>query len=74
MVDRADKFLQLLPAGQRIIIFRPDELSSVIKKPADKDSAALPAPRPGDDYDGGSYCQCGWPYTLLLATSTCSHG
>jgi hypothetical protein len=44
MEDRADKFLQLLPAGQRIIIFRPDELSSVIKKPADKDSAALPAP------------------------------
>jgi len=65
-----DKFIQLVPAGRRIVVFRPDELSSVIKKPADKDPAALPQPRPGDDDDGGSYCQCGWPYTLLLPQGT----
>ena len=65
-----DKFIQPVPAGRRIVVFRPDELSSVIKKPADKDPAALPPPRPGDDDDGGSYCQCGWPYTLLLPQGT----
>jgi hypothetical protein len=65
-----DKFIQLVPAGRRMVILRPDELSAVIKKPPDKDPAALPAPRPGDDDDGGSYCQCGWPYTLLLPQGT----
>jgi Hemocyanin, copper containing domain/Hemocyanin, ig-like domain len=65
-----DKFIQQVPAGRRVVIFRPDELSSVIKKPADKDPATLPPPRPGDDDDGGSYCQCGWPYTLLLPQGT----
>lgn len=64
-----DKFIHPVPAGQRVVIFRPDELSSIIKKPADKDPAALPAPGPGDGA-GGSYCQCGWPYTLLLPRGT----
>jgi hypothetical protein len=62
-----DTFIQLVPAGRRMVILRPDELSAVIKKPPDKDPAALPAPRPGDDDDGGSYCQCGWPYTLSMS-------
>jgi hypothetical protein len=65
-----DKFIQPVPAGRRVVVFRPDELSSVIKKPADKDPADLPAPQPGGDDDGGSYCQCGWPYTLLLPQGT----
>lgn len=64
-----DKFIHPVPAGQRVVIFRADELSSIIKKPADKDPAALPAPGPGDGA-GGSYCQCGWPYTLLLPRGT----
>lgn len=64
-----DKFIHPVPAGQRVVIFRPDELSSIIKKPADKDPAALPATGPGAG-TGGSYCQCGWPYTLLLPRGT----
>jgi len=64
-----DKFIQPVPAHRRLVIFRPDELSSIIKKPADKDPAALPPPGPGDA-DGGSYCQCGWPYTLMLPRGT----
>ena len=64
-----DKFIHPVPAGQRVVIFRPDELSSIIKKPADKDPAALPATGPGAGA-GGSYCQCGWPYTLLLPRGT----
>jgi hypothetical protein len=65
-----DKFIHPVPAGRRIVVFRPDELSSIIKKPADKDPANLPEPQPGGDGDGGSYCQCGWPYTLLLPQGT----
>jgi Hemocyanin, copper containing domain/Hemocyanin, ig-like domain len=65
-----DKFIHPVPAGRRIVIFRPDELSSIIKKPADKDPANLPEPQPGGEDDGGSYCQCGWPYTLLLPQGT----
>ena len=64
-----DKFIQPVPAHRRLVVFRPDELSSIIKKPADKDPAALPQPQPGDA-DGGSYCQCGWPYTLMLPRGT----
>jgi hypothetical protein len=66
-----DKFIQPVPAGQRVVVFRPDEVSSVIKVPADKDPGALadPAPDPNGE-DGGSYCQCGWPYTLLLPRGT----
>lgn len=64
-----DKFIQPVPAHRRLVVFRPDELSSIIKKPADKDPAALPQPQPGGD-DGGSYCQCGWPYTLMLPRGT----
>jgi len=64
-----DKFIHRVPTGQRAVIFRPDELSVVIKKPADKDPANLPEPQPGQD-DGGSYCECGWPYTLLLPRGT----
>jgi hypothetical protein len=41
----------------------------VIKKPADVDPANPTEPQPGGD-DGGSYCQCGWPYTLLLPRGT----
>jgi Hemocyanin, ig-like domain/Hemocyanin, copper containing domain len=64
-----DKFIEPVPARTRAVIFRPDELSSVIKTPADKDPANLAEPGPGDE-DGGSYCQCGWPYTLLLPRGT----
>lgn len=66
-----DKFIHPVPARDRVVIFRPDELSSVIKVPADKDPAALAEPSPDANADdGGSYCQCGWPYTLLLPRGT----
>jgi hypothetical protein len=65
-----DKFIHLVPAGQRVVAFRPDVLSSVIKKPADVDPANPVEPDPGGEEDGGSYCQCGWPYTLLLPRGT----
>jgi hypothetical protein len=65
-----DKFTQAVPAGQRIVAFRPDVLSAVIKKPADVDPANPVEPEPGGEDDGGSYCQCGWPYSLLLPRGT----
>jgi Hemocyanin, copper containing domain/Hemocyanin, ig-like domain len=64
-----DKFIHPVPAKERVVIFRPDVLSAVIKKPADVDPANPTVPQPGGD-DGGSYCQCGWPYTLLLPRGT----
>ena len=64
-----DKFIHTIPARERVVIFRPDVLSSVIKKPADVDPANPVEPQPGGE-DGGSYCQCGWPYSMLLPRGT----
>jgi len=64
-----DKFIHTIPARQRVVVFRPDVLSSVIKKPADVDPANPVEPQPGGE-DGGSYCQCGWPYSMLLPRGT----
>jgi hypothetical protein len=65
-----DKFIHPVPAERRVVVFRPDVFSSVIKKPADLDPANPVQPEPGGEEDGGSYCQCGWPYPLLLPRGT----
>jgi tyrosinase len=65
-----DKFIHPVPAERRVVVFRPDVFSSVIKKPADLDPANPVEPEPGGEEDGGSYCQCGWPYPLLLPRGT----
>jgi hypothetical protein len=36
-----DKFIHPVPARSRVVIFRPDELSSVIKRPADSDPEGI---------------------------------
>ena len=66
-----DKFIQLVPARPahrglptRRAVFGHQETRGQGSRPP----AAAPAP--GDDDDGGSYCQCGWPYTLLLPHGT----
>lgn len=59
-----DKFLVALPAGSRVVVARGDADSSVVKRPIDlSPNQALAA---GIDPDDDSYCDCGWPYTLLL--------
>ncbi|CAG8726432.1 17769_t:CDS:10 [Dentiscutata erythropus] len=60
-----DKFKYELKAGEDAVIARSCELSSVIRKPAQK----VFDDTPGDDFDN-DYCGCGWPYHLLLPRGT----
>jgi hemocyanin-like protein len=59
-----DKFLLELPARAKLVAYRPDTESSVVKRPVETSPAAVSAG--GGDPDENSYCDCGWPYTLLL--------
>jgi hypothetical protein len=63
-----DKFLLSLPAKAKVVAYRPDTESSIIKRPAEASLAAAQAG--GGDPDENSYCDCGWPYTLLLPAGT----
>ena len=58
-----DKFAQSLNPQQKAVAFRADKLSAVVRKPARRPPDAPPAPHPGED---PNYCDCGWPYHLLL--------
>lgn len=63
-----DKFNRQLDQGVNVI-GRPDALSSVIKRKG-VDSPGAEAPGNGD-----SWCDCGWPYTLLIPSgSSTQHG
>jgi hypothetical protein len=57
-----DKFSASLAAEQKAVVYRPDSQSAVIKRPAEHSPTDI-ADRPGGRT---SYCDCGWPYTLLL--------
>jgi tyrosinase len=61
-----DKFGLTLPATQRIVIFRPSRLSSVVRKPAWRPTEPRPVLTPGTPEAMRNYCDCGWPYHLLL--------
>ncbi len=72
-----DKFKQTLEARERAVVFRPAALSSVIRKPAVKPPTAeqppIKAPTDPMQEDAeipGNYCDCGWPYNLLLPRGT----
>jgi tyrosinase len=58
-----DKFAQALDPNQKAVIFRPGRYSAVVRKPARRPTEPSPKPHPGDD---PNYCDCGWPYHLLL--------
>jgi hypothetical protein len=63
-----DKFLVELPAEQRVVVYQPDTESSIVRRPVD---LSPPEATPGGtDPDENSYCDCGWPYTLLLPRGT----
>jgi hypothetical protein len=62
-----DKFLVDLEPGKQVV-YRPDTESSIVKRPAETSPAAvIPS---GNEPDERSYCDCGWPYTLLLPRGT----
>jgi hypothetical protein len=60
-----DKFGVTLPASQPVTIFRSSRQSSVVRKPAWRPSEPRPAST-GTTPDARNYCDCGWPYHLLL--------
>ncbi len=59
-----DKFHTVIPAATRKVIFRGDTESSVVKKPAERSPGEVTTP--GSSADENGYCDCGWPWTLLL--------
>jgi hypothetical protein len=62
-----DKFRCTLQPNEKAVIFRPAWESSVIRKPANKPPDFLPIRRAGEQPDDEmTYCDCGWPYNLLL--------
>jgi hypothetical protein len=65
-----DKFTATLAANQKAVLYRPDTESAVIKRKAETSPADI-ASRPGGRT---SYCDCGWPYTLLLPRGTQGQG
>jgi tyrosinase len=61
-----DKFLATIAPGQNVL-YRPSSLSSVVRKPV----ARPPGPAsPEQGHVPSAYCQCGWPYNLLLPRGT----
>jgi hypothetical protein len=63
-----DKFLLAVPAHTKLVAYRPDTASSVVKRPVDTDpTSALGG---GGGPEENAYCDCGWPYTLLLPRGT----
>ena len=63
-----DKFQHDLPAGEETVVFRQDSESSVIRRPVVDPSDIRDIEPSGNPDDG--YCECGWPYHLLLPRGT----
>lgn len=65
-----DRFVARLAAGERTVLFRRSEESSVVRKPALKwRDLEAEGERPSVTSES-SWCDCGWPYTLLLPRGT----
>ncbi|MGI9001450.1 MAG: tyrosinase family protein [Pseudonocardia sp.] len=62
-----DRFLHRLAGHEHAVVFRPARLSAVIRKSA-LGHAELESPEPRPP--ATTWCDCGWPYTLLLPRST----
>jgi tyrosinase len=65
-----DKFKHRITGDRSIAIRRASE-SSVIRKPGQKPPGPTRRSSPSDEgWESGAYCDCGWPYNLLLPRST----
>lgn len=65
-----DKFGVTLPAMSRVVMYRSARQSSVVRKPAWRPTEPRPALPPGTPQSARNYCDCGWPYHLLLPRGT----
>jgi tyrosinase len=63
-----DKFQYDLKVDEEAVLFRQDNESSVIRRPI-VDPGEVSDIAPGDD-PNDAYCECGWPYHLLLPRGT----
>jgi len=63
-----DKFQHTLQADEEAVVFRQDSESSVIRRPVVDPGDVRDIEPSGDPEDG--YCECGWPYHLLLPRGT----
>lgn len=64
-----DRFTWAL-AGRTGVIVRRSEDSSVVRKPALKPEDLDPADEPSPKTELQPWCDCGWPYTMLLPRGT----
>ncbi len=65
-----DRFRHGLNGRERAVIFRPADLSAVVRKPAigHKEIEEIEGTKPR--YSASIWCDCGWPYNLLLPRGT----
>ncbi len=65
-----DKFLAEIPARKKVVLYRSDTESAIVKRPAEMNPGTV---QPGGgNPNENAYCDCGWPYTLLLPRGTAS--
>lgn len=62
-----DKFQYALAPNAKAVVARSSKDASVVRKPAARPGDPPHAPQPGAD---PNYCDCGWPYHLLLPRGT----
>ena len=67
-----DKFSATLPARAKTVLVRSDRDSSVIKRPAEDSPAAIRQSTANGRER--AYCDCGWPYPLLVPRGTTGQG
>lgn len=65
-----DRFRHALDASERAVVFRRSDESAVARKPALKPADLTPGDQPSPATDAQAWCDCGWPYTLLLPRGT----
>jgi tyrosinase len=65
-----DKFIVQIQAGERAVVYRPAQLASVVRKPAIRPEDLTPGEDTSPKTNQQAWCDCGWPYTLLLPRGT----
>jgi tyrosinase len=65
-----DKFVYQLAPKQRAVIVRKSEDSSVVRKPALKPKDLTSTDEPDPKTEQSTWCDCGWPYTMLVPRGT----
>jgi tyrosinase len=66
-----DKFVYQLAPKERAVIVRKSEDSSVVRKPALKPAQLTSTDaEPDAQTEQSTWCDCGWPYTMLVPRGT----